>query len=338
MVKFTRLGALALAALLVSACGGGPTVSSTPTSSLNNSGLHRSGMHAGGSGARNWQISAGADRRDHGLQGLDFYTSTITIDAGDSITWNVQASDHTISFLLPGQSPFTAPTTPAGGSTEDGSAFTSSGILGAGQSYTLTFPKAGTYAYNCLLHPPEMVGQVIVQPAGTAYPHPQGYYRGQGNKSANADLSAAQRSVALFPYTNGGTTLVAGISPGLATGVPNTATVYRFLGADNLNATTTTVSVGTTVTWVNQTNNEPHTVTFPVAGQPLPPAVANNPFSPPSGGTTYDGSTLTNSGPFGSATGFPTNSYSLMFTKPGTYIYYCLFHDEFGMVGTIVVR
>lgn len=341
MVRITRLAASALAAVLVSGCGAGPTGSGSPTSTLNSLGLHESSMHAGVAGARNWQVNVGADRRDHALQGLDFYSSAITINAGDSVTWNVQASVHTISFLLPGQSPFTAPTTPAGGSTEDGSVFTSSGILGAGQSYTLTFPKPGTYTYNCLLHPPEMVGQVIVQPAGTGYPHPQGWYRGQGNKAANADLSAAQKSIALFPYADGGATLVAGISPGLSTGTPTNSTVYRFLNADNLNATTTTISVGTTVTWVNQTNNEPHTVTFPVAGQPLPPAVANNPFSPPSGGSTYDGSVLTNSGPFGSsvgALGVPPNSYSLTFTKPGTYVYYCLFHDEFGMVGTIVVR
>jgi plastocyanin len=283
-----------------------------------------------------WHIAVGASRRDGALEALDFFTSTITIDAGDSVTWT-WTSEHTVSFLLPDQSPFTAPLGPAGGDTEDGSAFTSSGDQVAPFSYTLTFPKPGSFTYFCLLHPPEMTGQVIVNPAGTRYPHPQGYYTGQGNAEANSQLAAAQGSVRLFPYADGGPTLVAGISPGLAAGAPSNATVYRFLGADNLVATTTTVTVGTTVTWVDQTNNEPHTVTFPIAGQPLPPAILNNPFSPPMGGATYDGSAIANSGPIGSATGFPANSYSLTFTKPGTYIYYCLFHHEFGMIGTIVV-
>src|SRR5262249_41182651 len=131
---------------------------------------------------------------------------------------------------------------------------------------------------------------------------------------------------------------VAGISPGLTGMPPSHSTVYRFLNANNLNSTTIDISVGTTVTWVNLTNNEPHTVTFPVAGQPLPPDVANNPFSPPSGGSTYDGSVVTNSGPFGSAVGFPTNTYSLKFTKAGSFVYYCLFHDEFGMIGIVKVH
>jgi plastocyanin len=203
-----------------------------------------------------------------------------------------------------------------------------------GQTYTLTFPKPGTYTYYCLFHPPEMSGQVIVQPAGTPYPHTQGYYTGQGFAAGNNDLSGAQASIALFPYADGGTTLAAGIAPGMATGSPSRSSVWRFLDAKNL-WSSVTIPANTTITWVNQSNNEPHTVTFPVAGQPLPPD--ENPGSPPSGGPAYDGSTLTNSGPFGTAIGLPTNSYSLKFTKRGTFVYYCLFHDDYGMIGTVKV-
>jgi plastocyanin len=290
-----------------------------------------------------WQVSVGADRDDHALQALNFFTSTITIDAGDSITWTVEASEHTVAFLRRGQSPFTAPLKPAGGSAEDGTEFTSSGILFAGHSYTLTFSKPGTYMYHCLLHPPEMLGKVIVQRAGAAYPRSQAYYSSLGRSTANVELAAARAAVLLFPYTPGGAKLTAGISPGLAKGTPTNSTVYRFLDSGNQNLeATTTISVGTTVRWVNQTNNEPHTVTFPVAGKPLPPRIANNPFSPPTGGPTYDGTALTNSGPIGSNVGaaghsYP-NAYSLTFTKPGRYVYHCLFHDNFGMESTIVVK
>jgi plastocyanin len=327
--------AVAVTLALIACSGGGSTLTNT----LPHARSHAPANAKAAPGVH-WQLSVGANRRDGALEDLDFFTSTITIDAGDSIAW-AWRGEHTVSFLLPDQSPFTAPITPAGGTTEDGSAFTSSGAQTVPFSYTLTFPKPGKYVYYCLLHPPEMVGEVIVQPAGTPYPHPQGYYTGQGNAAANSELAAGQAAVRLFPYTDGGPTLVAGISPGLSTGTPSHSTVYRFLGADNLNATTTTVVVGTSVTWVNQSNNEPHTVTFPVAGQPLPPSILNNPFSPPSGGPTYDGSTITNSGPFGSgagALGGGPNSYSLTFTKRGTFVYYCLFHHEFGMIGYIIVH
>ena len=180
--------------LTLSACSGG---GSTLTSSLPQSRLHAPANTKSAS-AVHWQLFVGANRRDGALQDLDFFTSAITVDAGDSITWTWRG-EHTVSFLLPGQSPFTAPITPAGGNTVDGSVFTSSGDQRLPFLYTLTFPRPGTFVYYCLLHPPEMVGEVIVQAAGTRYPHPQGFYTGQGNAATNAELAAAQAAVRLFP-------------------------------------------------------------------------------------------------------------------------------------------
>jgi plastocyanin len=286
-------------------------------------------------GPRVWQVAAGGNRRHQALQGLDFFSGTITIDVGDSVTWTNGGNAHTITFLGPLSSfpPGDNPNLPFGGNTYDGSALTSSGATIPGNTYTLTFTKAGTYAYMCLFHPPEMTGVVIVQPKGTPYPHPQGFYTGQGLAELNGQLADAQSSLAELPFAQGGTTLAAGIAPGLSGGAPSNSTVLRFLDAPRLgpnNASTiVTVPVGTTLTWVNQTNNEPHTVTFPVAGQP-PPNI--DPFSPPSGGPNYDGTTLVNSGPF-----FPGQKYSLTFTGAGTFKYYCLFHDDFGMWGIVIV-
>ena len=338
------IGLLLVAAL--SACGGGSGGSQIPLGSNNsqNSGAGLAGdAPPAPTTARSWKVDAGASRRDGALQGLDFYSSTIVIDEGDSVTWT-SASIHTVSFLEgTNLTPFTAPPIAAGGTTEDGTAFTSSGVLAPGQTYTLTFPKAGTYVYYCLLHPPEMTGTIVVQHAGTPYPHSQGYYTGQGNAAANQDLSAAQGSIALFPFPDGGTTLAAGISPGLSSLPPSTASVWRFLDSDTLTSETTiTIPVNTTLTWVNESNNEPHTVTLPVAGQPLPP-LPGDPFTPPmgivqNGVNIYDGTQVTNSGPFGTAVGFGSNSYSLKFTKAGTYTYFCLFHDAFGMEGTVIVQ
>ncbi|HEY3116452.1 MAG TPA: plastocyanin/azurin family copper-binding protein [Chloroflexota bacterium] len=33
----------------------------------------------------------------------------------------------------------------------------------------------------------------------------------------------------------------------------------------------------------------------------------------------------------------PGSSYTLRFTQPGTYEYFCLFHYDLGMIGTVTV-
>lgn len=338
------LVALAIAATAGCGGGGGAGSSLPQTGSINNATNANQGANAGSVSARgpqHWTVDAGASRRDGALQALAFASDTIVIDAGDSVTWT-SASIHTVSFLAPGQDPLTTPPPPTatGGNSVDGTTFVSSAVLGPGQTYTLTFPKAGTFVYYCLLHPPEMQGKIIVQAAGTPYPHPQGFYTGQGNQEANNFLSQAQNAIQLFPFTPDGTTVAAGISPGLSSLPPSNASVWRFLDERNLDSTIT-IPVNTTVTWINETNNEPHTVTLPVAGQPLPP-LPGDPFTPKmgiviNGVNIYDGTQVTNSSPFGTAVGFPTNSYSLKFTTRGTFKYFCLFHDEFGMEGTVVV-
>ena len=319
MMKRTLFFALALT-VAVTGCGGGSSNTVTP---------------AGASGPLTWYAQAGGSDQNEALQALQFYPATITIDAGDSVTWRYPAGEpHTVTFLGPKSSPPppndpSAPA-PAGGTTYDGSVYTSSGFILGGKTYTLTFPKPGTYTYYCLIHG-EMVGKVIVQAAGAAYPTTVGAVQSQSVLSAAADLKSASDIVAQFPYTSGGPHLVVGMSPGLGQQPPTNASVVRFLDGPSLTDTSVTVPVGTTVTWTSDDSNLPHTITFPVAGQALPNM---DPFSPPSGGSTYDGSTLTNSGPL-----FGGQSYSLTFTKAGTYTYHCLFHDDTeNMIGTIVVQ
>lgn len=282
-----------------------------------------------------WAVEAGGSDKNEALQALQFYPAAITIDAGDSVTWRYPAGEpHTVTFLGPKSAPpppnDPSVPAPAGGSTYDGSTYTSSGFLLGGKTYTLTFPNAGTYTYYCLIHG-EMVGKVVVQPAGTPYPATVGSVAEQIPLTLAADLKAASDAIAQFPYTAGGPHLVAGIAPGLGNPPLTNASVVRFLDGDSISDTTVTVAAGTTVTWTNRDTNNPHTVTFPVAGQQLSPM---SPFSPPSGGTTYDGTTLVNSGPL-----FPGQSFSLTLTKPGTYTYNCLFHDDTEhMIGTVVVQ
>jgi plastocyanin len=304
----TRLAVAALSALLLplSGCGGGDTGLSRPPA-----------------GPATFAIVTGGSMSNEAVQTLQYYPQSITIDAGDTIQWTFPS----------GEPP--APNTPGahapvGSATYDGSAYVSSGFQLLGKSYALTFPTPGTYTFICLIHQ-GMKGTIVVQAAGTPYPIQPAAYSGPAMAMQMSDLSAGSAAVTQFPYVSGGPHLVAGISPGLAAGVPATPTVLRFLSGPTINATSVTINAGQTVTWTNQSNNEPHTVTIAPAGAPFP---ALRPFTPPSGGNTYDGTALVNSGVL-----MPGASFSLTFTQRGTYSYHCIFHDDTeNMIGTVVVQ
>jgi plastocyanin len=78
------------------------------------------------------------------IEGFAFRPATVTVQVGDSVVWRNQDS--------------TAHTATAG----DGSFNTES--LGSGESSTITFVTAGTYAYACAIHP-TMTGTVVVEAA-----------------------------------------------------------------------------------------------------------------------------------------------------------------------------
>lgn len=307
------------AGLLLTGCGGGSTGSNPLPKQL----------------PATWTVQAGASSQNEALQGLDYYPASITINVNDTVVWKFPAGEpHTVAFLGPLTSP-PPPNDPnvpkpAGGATYDGSTYTSSGFVLGGGTYRLTFTKAGTYKYYCLIHG-EMVGTIVVQPKGSTYPQSQAQITSAGDTGMQSDLQAASNALSLFPYTAGGPHLSAGLSQGLGVPPPGPSSIVRFLDGPNLTDTSVTVAAGTTITWTNLDSNLPHTVTFPAAGQTLPQM---DPFSAPSGGTAYNGSALVNSGPL-----MPGQSFSLTLTKAGTYTYYCLFHDgPTGMVGTVTVQ
>lgn len=352
-MKFTNyaLVSCCLTALLVSGCGGGgssgPVVTSDRTLSAG-APANPTLSAVSPSGAMNWTMVAGDSSRDQALVANDFFPDTITIDAGDSITWTARGNGHTISFPGTNGIPGGPPTVsvglgngPNGTTTYDGTNFVNAVLdsvpntpesLGPA-TFTLTFTKAGTYPYLCQLHMPEMKGVVVVQPRGTAYPRSQGSYTGSGLAEINAQLSDAQQSLQTFPYPIGGPTIAAGISPPLSVdgSVPN-ASVLRYLDDTHLGphdmSSDVVVQVGTTVTWVNKSANEPHTITFFPGGVESP----QNPFSPPTGQSTFDGTQLVGSGPL-----FPGQRFQLTFVTRGTFKYVCLFHALYKMDGTITV-
>jgi plastocyanin len=295
-----------------------------------------------------WQVVVGGESADHALSAQAFLPTSITINEGDTINWTF-ASFHTVTFLSGGSPPPLALPAgndlafnpaiafPSGGPTYDGTGYVNSGTLPGegGNSFALTFTKAGTYGYVCLLHP-GMAGQVVVQAVGSAYPATQAEVTAKGNAElydklgyANSLLTAAQ----VMSKPSGGAT-----SYTIANGVGgNQASVIRFLPVD------LTIKAGDSVTWTVNDPHEIHTVTFydPAGPMPIfldPQPQPNGPptlflrNAAPAGGTTVDKVGLYNSGIMG-----PGQSYTLTFAKPGVYNYLCVIHAELGQTGKIVV-
>jgi plastocyanin len=82
---------------------------------------------------------------------FQFTPATVTIHAGDSVTWTNNSAAGT---------PHT--------STSDNGAW-DSGTINPGSSFTHTFATAGTFTYHCNFHP-QMHGTVIVEAAQTTPP------------------------------------------------------------------------------------------------------------------------------------------------------------------------
>jgi plastocyanin len=278
---------------------------------------------------RTWTVHVGNESHDQAIQGMAFLPKNIYIDAHDTIHWVANSAEiHTVTFLATGQTigstqPFD-PTNPLellkqGGRWYDGTSYYNSGVLSnvsdsgfpAGRSYSLGFPKTGTFTYWCLVHGMVMKGTVHVRPAGTHYPYAQWQYDRQSAKVARAILrdgydlwedtaDQATNHVVFEGNDNGVSMVMRFIRP----------TVY--------------VHVGQTVKFMNVGMGAPHTVTFG-------PEPAN--LFPPLGDPTHFSGGQLNSGiqP-------PGASFTVTFTKAGTFTYICGLHDFMGMVGKVVVR
>lgn len=283
----------------------------------------------------NWQVSVGSGTADSAVTGMAFYPPVITIDVGDSITWTAHGDAHTVTFLSGGTPPANSEAPVGTSTTYDGTGVRSSGILLPQRSFTLTFTAAGTFPYLCLFHR-GMNATVVVQPAGAPYPMSQADYNEAATVASQRDLG--QGVTALFhttpaaPTTNSDGSTNHNVLVGFSAG---RASVMRFIPSQ------LTIAVGDTVTWTNADMIDPHTVTFAPDGKypefPSPAAFT------PAGGPTYDGTTFTNSGlifPAGTPAGNgppPLTTFTLKFTKAGTFTYHCLIHDPLGMIGKIRV-
>ncbi len=306
--------------------------------------------------ATTWKVAIGGETPDHGIQAQVFAPALITIHAGDTVTWSMAALfEHTVTFLsgakppallVPEQggkflfNPIIA--NPQGGPTYSGKGVSGSGILQAKGTYSLTFTKLGKYAYACLLHP-GMLGTVVVLAPGKRLPATQADLDRNGALQVKAALARGTSLVkatkpSVIKSAKGSTY----VSPLVGTR-SGAASVIRFL-PESL-----TIKAGDTVRWEMRDPIELHTVTFSGPAQPpdfiLPEPQPQGPpkfyFNPKGvvriGGLTHSSDSYYNSG-FMALDAPGPKTYSLTFTRPGTYTYWCVVHVPQGMKGVINVQ
>lgn len=288
---------------------------------------------AQGTNGQQWKVRVGGLSPDKKIDAQIFAPDVIVVDAGDTVTWT--GVGHTVLFTPGGVRPPVIIPDPKGQgminnpevfAPQGSKSYTGQGVAGSGlmtpqnASYSLTFPEPGVYRYLCGLHP-GMRGTVVVQPAGTPYPHTAADYGAIAKKELQAAFDSAERALAQAakPYVlpGPGGSKIYDIWAGVGTSTA-TADVYA--------PATLTIHVGDTVVWTQPDSHELHSVTFTSGAKDTP---ADN---APHGGHTYSGVEHLSSGLMG-----PDQRYSLTFTKAGTFHYLCTIHDTVGMKGTIIV-
>jgi plastocyanin len=168
---------------------------------------------------------------DGDAESLHFAPSATTVQVGQSVSWTMEANSrevHTVTFLSGAplipleqvtENPNGPPTiavnpmaaAPAGGSSYNGTGFANSGLMMAGDTYSLTFTEPGTYEYYCIVHGELMEGTVTVTAAAAAAPSaPPSAPPSTTPPSAQAPAANAPAAQvpAAMPATGDGSTLI----------------------------------------------------------------------------------------------------------------------------------
>ena len=306
-------------------------------------------------GGRTWTVLAGGGTKDTAVVANAFFPRTVEVAVGDTVRWQFEGF-HNVAFTS-GQRPpaievheggrtYFNPEVffPVGPRTYDGTGYRNSGTPPMGPAarpftYELTFTKAGTYEYVCILHGPAMSGRVVVRERATGTPEA---VLQQARAQQAATIRAGQAAWAKYRPTRAGRTVTVPLVGDVRAGY----SILRFTPQP------LRVRVGTTVTWTMADNFEIHTVTFLGGQQPPefvlpqpqaqgPPRLLLNPkVARPTTSKTYGGTGYANSGvlyPPAAPASLPKR-FSLTFTRKGRYEYWCIVHVPEGMKGVIVVE
>lgn len=248
---------------------------------------------------QNWHAKVGAETPGMGRQALAFLPNEIWIHAGDSVTWTFNSDEiHTVAFLVVGQLfppfPVGCPGFSVGSATFDGSTcVTTPPFVKGSPAFTVTFPTAGNFRLQCLVHN-TMNGTIHVLDPSIALPHDEAFYDRQAQSEERALLTDNDHSMSsdmegMAGMTHSGDMVsvrVLAATNRLAAGrrklsassaAHMAATAHVTAGVGEIVSTTggvqtsslvrfvkgkIVVHVGDTVEWDNSDPQEPHTMTF----------------------------------------------------------------------------
>jgi plastocyanin len=314
----TTIVTSALAAVFLGALFAAPAAVAEPTSG----------------GPQTWTVHAGEQSASGAIQGMAFLPGEIWIHTGDTVHWVASSMEiHTVSFIdaahpstgfdpsigyMVTQTPETTIDAPG--------EFRNSGVLDTlsdptlppqFRSYDLTFTGPGDYTYSCYVHGTAMSGTVHVQTGGRL-PHTQRFYDQEYRSGKAAIIADGQRLIDRARDASSSHHVFVGPSDAMAL-------IMRF------ERSKVTIHAGESVVFDSgmDTAGEPHTVTI---GQE-PPA----PFITVGDPTNYRLGQDLNSGVLEPAFIQPPGTFTVTFKDPGTYHYFCMFHDMMGMTGTVIV-
>jgi plastocyanin len=319
-----------------------------------------------------YTVLVGLDDKTSGAAIDAYFPATIHIHVGDTVVWKKNSNEiHTVTFLgsmtkapellvpMPNAPQGAMMINPQAGfpamskdATYDGSTYANSGIIGPDQGqatqFSLTFTKAGSYTYTCVVHGVEdMTGTVVVDDGSVSVPT-----QAQDDAQAKTEMNAL---MAKIPDIAKAATAEIPADTANADGATNHFVLVGYtdgqIDLDFYFPQTLQVKVGDTVTWVfSKQDVAPHTITFlngatapaPVKAIPQaggPPLLTFDPFVAMPQNADKP---LTNMGVFNSGILDPTAPGPHQFTlKVGNYTgtlqYQCILHDDLGMTGTLTV-
>ncbi len=292
-------------------------------------------MPSSAAAAETWHVGAGAANRDFSRVASAFYPAGLTVHQGDAIVFS--GIGHTVTLnLRPGDA--FAPS--FGGDTLASSNTRLQRVLEPpNTTFTLKVAASpGSYHYRCAFHP-KMEGDIMVKAAGAPLPSTDAQNQAAVKPIIRHDLKVAGQIAEEMEDAAEDAVDIGGTGTEVVAGGGNgVSTVLRFVPQ------TIEVVVGRKVTFVNRDQWEPHTVTF---GPERPFNQSLFPYGDPS--NVNAPAQEVNSGVLASKlvldfVGAPqppfkaNMQYSFTFTKPGVYKYICIFHDEVGMIGQVIVE
>jgi plastocyanin len=290
-----------------------------------------------------------------------FFPQTISARPGDTIVFDNRSSNdiHTVTFGVksdrsdqppvvlktgqanpvafapcfttePARPQLTCPAPPASPPEMTGTGYWNSGIIyptalppEAGPKQTTVKLAAGiapgSHAITCVLHP-FMEGTLRVVGSDGDRLTPAQVALAADKELGEAKAQAAALTVPTPAPVANGVEVLSGWGD-------------KLVAVNRFEPETASVKVGQTVSWLSASPYMPHTVSFQPPFQTPAQPNALLPTGTKSGGRFAGG--VSHSGAIGPPAEAPSDRFSLVFTKAGTYPYLCILHP--GMAGTVQV-